>query len=999
MLLLLQTPRWTVPTAVHDLPATLPGWLVAFLAVQSDWVNRDRLLALFWPDAASVEAHHNLRMNLLRVRQLLLAWGLDGQLQSERRRVRLVLATDVRELRQALAARDAERALVLYERPFLDGMSFTGFAAFQEWVEVERTDMQTQWRETLLGLLDSGTVPPARTIDVSRRLLAFDALDETAMTHQIAALAASGRQPQATQAYVGFCERLMRELGTAPSASLQSLGQQLTRVNEVADARQVPGATQRDAFVGRALELTQLRAMLMQSGSRLVTLLGPGGVGKSRSARELTRRLQADPAIAVHWVALASAVDADEALFRLAAQLGLSASSAAEVDRKLRSALANRACLLVFDNAEQVEGLGQRLHDLLQACGQLRCLVTSRVLLQVAGERVFALEGLAMPEPGDMVTTADEARGFDALRLLESRARSVDAGFDLSRQLGDCIALVRCVGGWPLAIEIAASLLDSQPAADLVADLAQSLDTLAAPSAPRHARHASVRASLVLSWRLLPAEHQRALACLSVFKDGFTRASAIAVTGVEAPMLAALAQRLLVHGMGGGRSTLHPLVAQFSAERLADEPALWTQAAGRHGQHFMRRLQAFGDRSHVDGAGAANAIETDLGNFRTAWQWQVAQRQTPGLGQAAQAWTHFCNAKGRARELAALLESALALALIEPADRVKLLLALANARYRGGDLDAAIAMAREAAATADEVPDAVGARAALNQLALVLVQRGFVDEAATHAQDALDRARAAAADTELGSIANTCAIVARARGDLTAAAALYEEAITLHRRLGNLRGQALCLNNLGNVRRSADDLPAAQACFEQCLRLCDQHGIASTRAFALGNLGAVALASGRLDAARLYADRTLAEPAVEPAMVLGACSVQVQVAIAQHRLDDAAGYVRRLATLARAVGLHSAMNEAIVCHARLLIELGQQADAAARLCFVCGHVKASSADRHEARRARALLDFDDDGWAQAEAQAQGLDFDVLLESAAQAIFPTPSAPAAAPDER
>src|SRR5215510_5879361 len=199
MLRLLQTPGWSTPGAQHDLPPTVPGWVVAFLALQGDWIGRERVAALFWPDAGNDEALNNLRVNLHRTKQLLDGWGVDATLQADRRRVRLSLPTDVAQLRQALAARRGADALALYQRPLLDGMGFPGFAALQEWFEIERADLHTAWREAML-----------------QHALALDPLDEEAMTRQIDALVSAGREGDAQRAYVAYCRRLADELNAAP---------------------------------------------------------------------------------------------------------------------------------------------------------------------------------------------------------------------------------------------------------------------------------------------------------------------------------------------------------------------------------------------------------------------------------------------------------------------------------------------------------------------------------------------------------------------------------------------------------------------------------------------------------------------------------------------------------------------------------------------------------------------------------------------------------------
>ncbi len=160
MLHLLDTPHWRQGESRWDLPNTLPGWTLAFLSVQRDWVTRERLCTLIWPDASVAEAQHSLRVNLYRVRAILTGWGVGEAFETERKRVRLRLASDVAEFRDAPGVADPTARLAWYRQPFLSGMSLPGFAAFQEWLELERDGLHRQWREAALGGLSGKGLPP-----------------------------------------------------------------------------------------------------------------------------------------------------------------------------------------------------------------------------------------------------------------------------------------------------------------------------------------------------------------------------------------------------------------------------------------------------------------------------------------------------------------------------------------------------------------------------------------------------------------------------------------------------------------------------------------------------------------------------------------------------------------------------------------------------------------------------------------------------------------------
>lgn len=996
MLKLLQTPVWSSGVGQHDVPDTVPGWLVAFLALHADWLSRDKAATVFWPEAGNAEALNNLRANLHRARQLLGTWSVDDKLQSERRRVHLRLPTDVAQLRAAIARREWPLVQSLYQHRLLEGLSFPGFPALQEWVEIERAELHAQWREAMLKFADGADTAPAQALDTAVRMLAFDPLDEEAVARQIRALAHCDRASEAAQIYGAHCRRLAGELGTRPSATLQRLVASLPQQVGQPFAGVVAALpVTRDAFVGRRVELEQLRAMLGQSGLRVITVLGPGGVGKSRIARELASAEASRFRDGSCWVALSAVHDLNGALASLASALGLALAPSRPYADQLRRALARSERLVVLDNAESVSGLGTWLAAQASSATDVRWIVTSQVPLALPQERIFEMEGLEYPAAEDDRLSLEQAREHDAVRLLEARVQVFRPDFDIGGQLQACLALVRRVGGWPLAIEIAATALALQPAVAVLADLEQSLDTLAAGRAPGLSRHHSVQASLQLSWQMLEPMQRCALAGLSVFRDSFTRAAALAVIPADGAALAVLIDRLLVQSTGGGRWALHPLVGQFAGAQLAADAEAAQQVQTRHAEHFLRELATLGNCGVSDATAVANAIEADLENFRAAWCWAVERQTTSSLAAAAAAWTLFCDAKGRAREVAQLLETAMGVPCLDPATQAALLLALSNARYRAGDNDDAVALAEQALAFAEAAADAVRGRSAMNLLALTLVQLGRVDEAESHAKIALARAREAGAEGEVAQIANTCAIVAKNRGDFAAAAALYQEAIASHRRHGNMRSLATTLNNLGNVWRARENLGEARRCFEECLRVCEQHGIVSTRAFALGNLGLVAYQEGRVDAAQLYAERTLAERGPEPAMTLAAHGLLARVALDRGNMSEAAEHVQQLARLAHSVGMHMAMLEAVHCHAMFLAAQGQHAEARSRLCFVLQHPRAAAMARTAAALALDGMNPSDEERTSAAVAARGLDLDVLIDAAARAGI-TVGPPAAPP---
>lgn len=987
MLCLLDTAHWLGPQGRHELPDTLPGWTIAVLAIQADWVAREQLQVLLWPDAGGAEAQHNLRLTLHRLRDVLSRWGVADRLQSERRRVRLVLASDVGALRAALTTGDPA-ALQSYRKPLLQGMSFPSRETLAEWVQRERGELHSRWRVAMLARIDAAAATPLRAAEIARAMLAADPNDEAAALNLLRSLQQAGQRADALQFFAAFRARLQSEIGVQVAPELLAAAQAL----EGPRPAPAPAATARDGFFGREVELSALGATLGNppEPGRLVTVLGPGGVGKSRLVREFARREALRWPGGLLWVALADMSVAEEMWPRLAAVIDLALVSHRSPQAQVHEALAQRHAagpagqvLFVLDNAEHLSFLPELLAPVRAALPGASWVVTSRLPLDFSGERRLGIEGLEVPA-GD-VTSLDEAMRSDALRLLHSRVRVLNPAFDLAAQWLACVALIRRVGGWPLAIELAAPALVMHDATTVLADLAQTLDALAAAPAAGPARHDSVRASLDLSWKLLDPGHQQALARLSAFRGGFTRVAAFAVTGAPGTTLATLIGRSLVQVAGGGRFDLHPLVAQYATERLSEDPAQARKAVQRHAEHYLARLLACAGAAGGTAAAAAwTEIEADFENFRLAWKALVERAEPGPLALCAPVLSAFGSARGRAGVIALWMAEAMPVTTADAASRLALLQAAANLRMRAGEYDLAQALARDGLRVAQRVKDAVSRRALLNTLALTLKEQGFYDEADACAQTGLRLARAQGSEAEIAMLANTAAILANARGDHALATALYEEAIAVHRRSADPAALAKCLNNLGNVQRARSELESARQHYEESLRLSEQHGIASTRAFALVNLAIVHLESGRYALAQTFAQRARAEPAAELGVLLSVHAILVVTAIELGHLDQAAAALEPLAQRARQSGLNAGLLEAVGCHAKLLAATGQRAAALARLTYLSTHAQTPALQRSDVEQALRRLDAMPDEIAQAQAQAAAFELDSLVESAAAA---------------
>jgi DNA-binding SARP family transcriptional activator len=410
--------------ALERLPIERPLQLLVYLASAGDWVDRDRLAALFWPDHDADASHRNVRKLVHRLRRS--PWGCGLDLATTR--VRWTTGSDVAEFDRALAAADLELAHRLYRGELAPRFELGAPASFAQWLQAERGRRARQHRDAVMQLI--ATQPPAdRRLHLAQALLALDPLDEEAALACAQAQIDLGQHAAAGAVLREHAARVGRELAIEPSARVRAL---LRTATVPAGAAETPAGPRvaRDAFVGRRSELRTLLDRLV--ANPVVTLHGPGGIGKSRLARAAVERLADDMGWRwpPHWIALADVGDCGTFVDRLAAQLGISLGDATAPWEVVLERLHERPLLLVLDNAESVEGLSPLLAGLCEACTEARLLITSRVPLGLPAEEVLDLEGLPWPDEED-AGDVDVASRFDAVALFGARAAAAHPGFDL----------------------------------------------------------------------------------------------------------------------------------------------------------------------------------------------------------------------------------------------------------------------------------------------------------------------------------------------------------------------------------------------------------------------------------------------------------------------------------------------------------------------------------------------------------------------------------------
>jgi predicted ATPase/DNA-binding SARP family transcriptional activator len=422
-----------------------------------------------------------------------------------------------------------------------------------------------------------------------------------------------------------------------------------------AGAGGVPGPL--TSLIGREEDLARLHALLDDPACRLVTLVGPGGIGKTRLALEAggsRRGRYRDGVVTVSFVGTSPARPeeaADLVVTNLAAALGVSLAVPRDPREVLADALAGRQLLLVLDNLEQLRDAAGVLAELLGRAPGVQVLGTSRRRLGLGVEWLVEVPGLPYPPPG----TEAEAAGYPAVQLFEDRARLLRPGFGPAADLAAVGRVCRLVAGVPLAIELAARWVRSASPAAIADRLAAGGDLLATTAPDVEPRHRSIRSVIDWSWELLGEGERQAVARLSGMRGGFDLEAAAAVAGAGLPQLAGLVDHSLVEVGEDGRYGMHELLRQYAAQRLAADPAEQAEVRRRHAAWFSGLLPD-PDRPLPD---VPAELDADVENLRSATEWHIEQGDPPELDRHLTRLWQFYRRRGWFREAQAVLGAAL----------------------------------------------------------------------------------------------------------------------------------------------------------------------------------------------------------------------------------------------------------------------------------------------------------------------------------------------------
>lgn len=806
--------------------------LLVYLMCHQQPLSRQVLADFFWDDRPASRAAANLRTVLAMMRKALgdfliidrysVGFNHDCNYWLDLHELEEQL-TDLQPVVRSptpLTHADAhalQTAVNLYQGAFLAGFYLNESCGFDEWMVLTQERVRHQvdmgLRRLVTYYLEKGMYDAGRV--EAARLLSIDPYYETAHRQMMWLLTRSGQRNAALDHY-HTCRRLLSdELGVAPAPATTAVYNQIRALDFPPPCRLPHQST---PFVGREASVTAVSRQLSHPHCRLLSLLGPGGTGKTRLAIEAAAQIyRHQPGQFLHgvtFISLETIETVRQIPLLLAENLSVTLRGASDPLKRLLDHLRDKEMLLILDNVEHLLDQDQAetavmLDQLLQEAPQIKLLVTSRHRLNLRDEWLFDVHGMDYPAESD---PADPEQ-YDAPRLFLHHARRVR--HDFAPAPADWRAIIRLcqiLEGLPLGLELAAAWLRQSSCAGLVAQVEKQPDALTSSYHNVIDRHRSLTAVFDYSWRLLTPPEQRVLAKLTVFRGSFTLPAASAVAQADRPILQSLADKSLLRLEADGRYGMHVLLRQLAAAHLsAKEQALTNKAHAHFYAAFVREQEDSLDGPQADKLLYLMRLERP--NLNAAWEWSLTHRAVSLLAQMAGGLAYLDDVQGTFKEGFERFSA-----------------------VSGGWLDA------------DDAGKELAGRCRAYQ-ARFAYQLGSLEEADILYRESVDRLRSLRAPRALALALTHWGELARQQRDMAAARQRQDESLALFRQAEDMQGIARALLHRANLAFVTGRLHEAVQQYEEGLAICKELGSYRQTAVFLDNLGAAFMELGQYEAA------------------------------------------------------------------------------------------------------------------------------------------------------
>jgi predicted ATPase/DNA-binding SARP family transcriptional activator len=855
--------------------------LLVYLASNRGRHSREYLSALLWPEYGQTKAFTNLRHTLWETQQVL---G-EGWIAADHETIGFItdadpsagrgLWMDVASFESRITESRAQKdislrislltdSVKLYRDHFLTGFSLKDAPNFNDWAFAESEELRCKLAGVLIMLSDDhcslGQVETA--IPYARRLITLDPFNESSHRRLMQIYIQAGQHNAALKQYQA-CEKFLRkELGVDPQPETRALYKQIRKgefkSNQLVKHKDagVPQHNipfQLSKFIGREKELDEIKNVI--ADHRLVTLIGTGGIGKTRLSLEVGGQLLNDHANGVWLVELASLSDPARVPQTIAALFNLVEGSDESMTEKLVRVLRPKTILLILDNCEHLlDACAQLADTLLKNCPNLKILATSREALNISGEALYHVQSLTLPDTQQFI---EKLLDYESIQLFEERARLVQEHFSLTMENASSIAQIcHRLDGIPLAIELAAARVNMFSIEQLAAQLNESFNLLTSSYRTTLPRQQTLRASIDWSWNLLSDSERTLLRRLAVFAGGWTidaAESVCAENGVESQqilivMTQLVAKSLVVANQESGRErrySLLEMIRQYAREKLVEageEENIHTW----HLKYFLNLSEQIErelvGRQQMEWFARTN---DERNNLRSAMEYASRVDVEAGLyisGRLRNFWEYFDNYEG-AYWLAEFIQKPESNDY--PLARAKALCTQGWFLTMSNQLSEARSAIEESLTLTRACGDQHGE---VNALVLL----GFItdgDKKSEFCQQALALARSCG---DIVGQAIALNFLGWDHSDLKRALAYWEEAIPLYRQMENRRSLANCLGRIGYYLVMDGSIDSAQKYLDESNLLYQQLNISAGHDHLITAYGQIALMRGDYEKARSY---------------------------------------------------------------------------------------------------------------------------------------------------
>lgn len=678
-------------------------------------------------------------------------------------------------------------------------------------------------------------------------------------------------------------EQVVRSFAAPPNCSLQDYGVHMLK--DLGHPQQIFGLVPEDAenqefpplrslstrahnlppqptpFIGRRKELAEILARIDSPDCRLLTITGPGGVGKTRVALQVAaENIDAFPH-GVYQVSLAPLSASSAIVTTVADALHFPFTGPEAPSEQLWRYLKDKEMMLVLDNFEHLMDGVSVVSDLLENAGRLKLIITSRERLNLHEEWTYELAGMEVPDPASI----NVAEQFASVQLFLNTAYRVYPKLTLTEcDKTSIVEICDLVEGLPLGIELASSWVRVLSCSEIAGEIEKSRDFLAttSPNVPR--RQQSLRAIFQYSWQLLLPRERDVLRRLSVFRGGMQRDAAEQVAGATLPLLLALADKSLLRRTPTGRYEMLEAIREYANEKLEEEPDIGLETRRRHTSYYIDLLRVHGES--LRGGRQREALATltaERENVRRAWNRTLEALDVELLHNGLESLFHLYEIRGWLQDGLELFDQAVTALAHAPHSRLQVTTRAMALGRRGwfasrlGRHQAAQRDLRQSLAIFLEWNEPREAAFARYNLGVLSYQLGRYEEAERLVQESLETQRAAGARFGAARSLSILGIIARDQGRLHQAAQYLQESLSLHRALDEKRGIARCLNLLALLHRDQGRLREARVQIEESLELAREIDDISGIGYALSLLGVVLHELGDYVAARDYARESL----------------------------------------------------------------------------------------------------------------------------------------------